>query len=89
VLSAAEQIGAGSAPAAAVIEHVQQLLVDVLDVDAVRFQEATSELLPPLELDGEVILGEHKMTSIVKVCPLIPSCAWRFVMPVSRTVSFG
>jgi K+-sensing histidine kinase KdpD len=42
VLSAAEQIGAGSASPAAVIEHVQQRLVDVLDLDSARFREATS-----------------------------------------------
>jgi K+-sensing histidine kinase KdpD len=40
VLSAAEQIGAGSASAAAVIEHVQQRLVDVLDLDSARIREA-------------------------------------------------
>ena len=47
VLSAAEQIGAGSASAAAVIEHVQQRLVDVLDLDSARFREATSIPCPP------------------------------------------
>jgi K+-sensing histidine kinase KdpD len=61
VLSAAEQIGTGSVPAAAVIEHVQRLLVDVLDLDSARFQEATSQPLPTLELDGEVALGAHKI----------------------------
>jgi K+-sensing histidine kinase KdpD len=61
VLSAAEQIGAGSAPAASVIEHVQQQLVDVLDLDAARFQEASSELLPTLQPDGDVTVGEHKV----------------------------
>jgi K+-sensing histidine kinase KdpD len=61
VLSAAEQIGAGSAPAAAVIEHVQQQLVDVLDLDTARFQEATSELLPSFEPDGDVTVGAHKI----------------------------
>ena len=61
VLSAAEQIGAGSAPAAAVIEHVQQQLVDVLDIDAARFHEATSQPLPTLEPDGEVMVRTHKI----------------------------
>jgi hypothetical protein len=59
VLSAAEQIGAGSAPAASVIEHVQQQLVEVLGIDTARFQEATSQQLPTLEPDGDVTLGEH------------------------------
>jgi len=58
-LSAAEQIGDGSAPAAAVIEHVQQQLVEVLDLDKARFQEATSQHLPTFEPDGDVTLGEH------------------------------
>jgi K+-sensing histidine kinase KdpD len=61
VLSAAEQIGAGSAPVAAVIEHVQQQLVEVLDLDTARFQEATSEPLPTFEADGDVTLGEHQI----------------------------
>jgi K+-sensing histidine kinase KdpD len=61
VLSAAEQIGAGSAPAAAVIEHVQQQLVDVLDLDTARFQEATNEQLPTFEPDGDVTVGAHKI----------------------------
>jgi K+-sensing histidine kinase KdpD len=61
VLSAAEQIGAGSAPAVSVIEHVQQQLIDVLDLDAARFQEATSEQLPTLEPDGDVMVGAHKI----------------------------
>ena len=59
VLSAAEQIGAGSAPAAAVIDHVQQQLVAVLGIDTARFQEATSQQLPTLEPDGDVTLGVH------------------------------
>jgi K+-sensing histidine kinase KdpD len=61
VLSAAEQIGAGSAPAASVIEHVQQQLIDVLDLDTVRFQSATTEQLPTLEPDGDVMVGAHKI----------------------------
>ena len=61
VLSAAEQIGAGSASAAAVIEHVQQRLVDVLDLDSARFREATSIPLPTLEPDGDVTVGEHRI----------------------------
>ena len=61
VLSAAEQIGAGSAPAVAVIEHVQQQLIEVLDLDVARFQEATSEVLPTIEPDGDVMVGEHKI----------------------------
>jgi hypothetical protein len=61
VLSAAEQIGAGSAPAVSVIEHVQQQLIDVLDLDTARFQEATSEQLPTLEPDGDVMVGAHKI----------------------------
>ena len=61
VLSAAEQIGAGSAPAASVIEHVQQQLIDVLDLDTARFQAATTEQLPTLEADGHVLVGAHKI----------------------------
>jgi K+-sensing histidine kinase KdpD len=61
VLSAAEQIGAGSAPAVSVIEHVQQQLIDVFDLDTARFQEATSEQLPTLKPDGDVMVGAHKI----------------------------
>jgi K+-sensing histidine kinase KdpD len=61
VLNAAEQIGAGSAPAASLIEHVQQQLIDVLDLDTARFQAATIEQLPTLEPDGDVITGAHKI----------------------------
>jgi hypothetical protein len=44
-----------------VIEHVQQQLIDVLDLDTARFQEATSEQLPTLEPDGDVMVGAHKI----------------------------
>jgi K+-sensing histidine kinase KdpD len=69
VLSAAEQIGAGSATAAAVIEHVQQQLVDVLDLDTARFQEALSEELPTFEFDGDVMVGAHKIDVDRQVLP--------------------
>ena len=61
MLRAAEQIGAGSAPAASVIEHVQQQLIDVLDLDTVRYQALTTEQLPTLEPDGDVTVGAHKI----------------------------
>jgi K+-sensing histidine kinase KdpD len=89
VLSAAEQIGAGSAPAASVIEHVQQQLIDVLNLDAARFQALTTEQLPMSEPDGDVMVGAHRIDVDRQGLPTDSELRLVVRNAGSRTVSFG
>jgi K+-sensing histidine kinase KdpD len=87
VLSAAEQIGTGSAPAAAVIEHVQQL-IEGWTSTLRAFRRRRANRCPALSQTATLPLASTRSTSIVKACPPIQSCVWRFEMRALRMVSF-
>jgi K+-sensing histidine kinase KdpD len=61
VLEAAAQVGAGSAPPTAVLEHVERQLITILDLDVARFHPEIDGDLPRLDADGRVRVDERAL----------------------------
>ena len=64
VMEAARTVAAGDVPPAALVDHVNRQLMEILDLDACVFDSTVDPSLPSLRPDGTVVTADGRILNV-------------------------